>query len=582
MAETNLSSQKSVLILGAGVNGCAAARELVLNGVPVCIVERSDIAWGATSRSSRLIHGGLRYLEHGEFRLVRESLDERSRLRRLAPQFVRPFRLHIPVAKRTGGLFRSATHFFSGGRWGRNRHAPRGLWLVRLGLWFYDRFVSDPDFPHSEVVPAKAADAPQVDASRYRWLCRYTDAQMIYPERFVLSMLTDARAIAEEKSVDFEVWTYHEVRRDSEGWNLIDRETGPVIKTLDPALVINATGAWGDLTLDDLSVPAPQLFGGTKGSHFVTYQAKLLEAAGPHGVYAEADDGRLVFILPMAGGVMVGTTDERFEGNPDNAVASEPELDYLIEMVNELFPQVSLVRDDVVMHCAGVRPLPREDGNSTSAISRDHSIHTNEAQSVTILTLVGGKLTTARAFGEAIADEVLPRLHVPRTADTRERAFPGGENYPPAENLQETWDELARRFDRPVRQIAAMWALCGTRVAEILSSMSPPDPCPVAGTDLPRDFVRWVIRHEWVSTLGDLVERRLMLIYQYKLPGECLNDLADLLMEEGRMKPDERETKIEEAVVRLKAVYGKDVVVSSGSPSEPADSAAPSPHSASK
>ena len=581
MAEANLSLQQPVLILGAGVNGCAAARELVQNGVSVCIVERSDIAWGATSRSSRLIHGGLRYLEYGEFRLVRESLDERSRLRRLAPQFVRPFRLHIPVAHRTGGLFRSAAHFFSGGRWGRNRHAARGLWLVRLGLWFYDRFVSDPDFPHSEVIPAKAADAPQVDGSRYHWLCRYTDAQMVYPERFVLSMLTDARAIAQEKSVDFEVWTYHEVRRDSAGWNLIDRETGAVIKSLEPALVINATGAWGDLTLDELSVPAPPLFGGTKGSHFVTYQSKLLEAVGPHGVYAEADDGRLVFILPMTGGVMVGTTDERFEANPDDAIASEPELDYLIGMVNELFPQVSLSRDDVEMHFAGVRPLPREDANSTSAISRDHCIHRNEEHGITILTLVGGKLTTARAFGEAIADEVLTRLHVPRTADTRERVFPGGEDYPPPEKLHERWDELARRFHRPAEQIAAMWALCGTRVAEILSSVCHLDPTPIAGTDLPRDFVRWIIRHEWVSTLGDLVERRLMLIYQHKLSKECLNDLAELLIEDGRMNPADRETKIAEAVVRLKSIYGKDVVVSSGSPTEPADAAASSPHSAS-
>src|SRR5688500_809897 len=109
-------TKHSVLILGAGINGCAVARELALNGVRVMIVERHDIAWGATSRSSRLIHGGLRYLEHGEFRLVRESLEERSRLRKLAPQFVRPFRLHIPVSKRSGGIWKSAVGFLSRGR----------------------------------------------------------------------------------------------------------------------------------------------------------------------------------------------------------------------------------------------------------------------------------------------------------------------------------------------------------------------------------------------------------------------------------------------------------------------------------
>ena len=566
MAEKTSASQNLVLILGAGVNGCAAARELVLNGVPVCIVERSDIAWGATSRSSRLIHGGLRYLEHGEFRLVRESLAERSRLHRLAPQFVRAFRLHIPVAKRTGGLYRSAGRFFSGGRWGKGSQAPRGLWLVRLGLWFYDRFVSDLDFPHSEVLPTGAADAPNVDALRYRWLCRYTDAQMIYPERFVLSMLTDAQAIAAEKVLDFGVWTYHEIRRDADRWNLIDRQTGQVVKTLEPALVINATGAWGDLTLDELSVPAPQLFGGTKGSHFVTYQQKLCEAVGEQGVYAEAEDGRLVFVLPMADGVMVGTTDERFEGNPDEAVASEYELEYLIEMVNDLFPQVSFQRDDIEMHCAGVRPLPREDVNSTSAISRDHFIQVNEEQGVPILTLVGGKLTTARAFGEAIADKVLPRLHIPRTADTRQRVFPGGEDYPAPDKLKQAWAELAQQFQRPIQHIEAMWALCGTRVEKILTSISDPDQTPIAGTKLPRDFVRWVIRNEWVNTLSDLIERRLVLVYQHNLPRECLNDLADLLIAEGRMECDQREAKIEEAIVRLKSIYGKAVLSSDAAP----------------
>jgi glycerol-3-phosphate dehydrogenase len=346
------ATKPTVLILGAGINGCAVARELALNGVPVCIVERNDIAWGATSRSSRLIHGGLRYLEHGEFRLVRESLEERSRLRKLAPQFVSPFQLHIPVARRTGGLWRSALGFFSRGRWGKKVRAPRGLWLVRLGLWFYDRFVSDPAFPSSEVLPIDSANVPQVDAGRFRWLCRYTDAQMVYPERFVLSMLLDGKQLAEEKNCRFSVWTYHEARPAAGGWEIVSRETGEITETIAPALVINSTGAWGDLTLDQLKVQAPQLFGGTKGSHFVTHHPPLREAVGGQGVYAEADDGRLVFILPMAQGVMVGTTDERFEGNPDNATASEAELAYLVEMVNDLFPLVALLREHIEMHCA--------------------------------------------------------------------------------------------------------------------------------------------------------------------------------------------------------------------------------------
>jgi glycerol-3-phosphate dehydrogenase len=212
-----------VLILGAGINGAAVARELALNGVPVMLIDRHDIAFGATSRSSRLIHGGLRYLEHGEFRLVKESLEERSRLRKLAPQFVRPFRLHIPVSQRSGGLWKSAVGFLSRGRFGNNGHSPRGMWLVRMGLWFYDRFGKDRDFPASEVVPVNGEDVPQVDAKRFRWLCRYTDAQMIYPERFVISMLHDAHQLAQETGTPFEVRTYHELRPANEGWEIVEK-----------------------------------------------------------------------------------------------------------------------------------------------------------------------------------------------------------------------------------------------------------------------------------------------------------------------------------------------------------------------
>ncbi len=556
----------SVLIIGAGINGSAVARELALNGVPVTIIERHDIAWGATSRSSRLIHGGLRYLEHGEFRLVRESLEERSRLRKLAPQFVRPFRLHIPVSQRSGGLWRSAAGFLSRGRWGKNGHVPRGMWLVRMGLWFYDRFGRDPDFPSSEVVPINGKNVPRVDAQRFRWLCRYTDAQMIYPERFVVSMLRDASQLAKEKGIPFRVRTYHELRSAADGWEIVDCETGQVQDTIKPSIIINSTGAWGDLTLEKLKVKAPPLFGGTKGSHFVTHQPALRDAVKEQGVYAEADDGRLVFILPVAQGVMVGTTDERFEGNPDDAIASERELDYLLEMVNDLFPQVGLKRADIAMHCAGVRPLPHAHAATTSAISRDHSIHESEKSGTPILTLVGGKLTTARAFGESVADEVLSRLNIKRTADTKQRVFPGGADYPAEDQLPKVQEELAQQFQRPVVQIQAMWPLCGTEVKAFLSSRDVADATLLDGTNLPRDFARWIIEREWVQTLEDLIERRLMLLYHDPLTETCLGQLADLLVEAGLIKPHERESRIASAVNRLWRMYGKRIATMPSSP----------------
>ena len=181
------ASDQPVLILGAGINGAAIVRELALNGVSVCLVDTADLAFGATAYASRLIHGGLRYLEYGEFDLVRESLAERTRLLRLAPQFVRPLRLFIPIENRFGGLWRSAERFlFKGGRGNRaarpSRFAEsRGLYLVQMGFRMYDTYARDPELPKHATHRRTQEDAIEVNA-KYHWLCSYYDAQIRFPE----------------------------------------------------------------------------------------------------------------------------------------------------------------------------------------------------------------------------------------------------------------------------------------------------------------------------------------------------------------------------------------------------------------
>ncbi|HIE95776.1 MAG TPA: FAD-dependent oxidoreductase, partial [Fuerstia sp.] len=281
-----------VLILGAGINGCAVARELALNGVPVWIVDTNDISFGATSRSSRLIHGGLRYLEYGEFRLVRESLAERQVLLDLAPQFVRLLRLFVPVSRRTGGLWFSILKYFSGTRLPvlnrlssyLNPKGTRGLWLVRMGLWLYDLFAHDPDHTGSSVQSVTDANVPGVNPTAYRWLCSYTDAQMRYPERFTLAMLEDARNLASKHQVELKVFTHSTALRGASEWHITTNEGASVAVT--PSAVINATGAWGDLTLNEVDVQASRLLGGTRGSHLLTGNSPLRHALGDAGVYA--------------------------------------------------------------------------------------------------------------------------------------------------------------------------------------------------------------------------------------------------------------------------------------------------------
>jgi glycerol-3-phosphate dehydrogenase len=558
------NSLPTVLILGAGVNGACVARELALNRVSVCVVDRFDIAFGATSKSSRLIHGGLRYLEYGDVGLVRESLVERARLLRLAPQFVHPLKLYIPVQKRFGGLMAAGLRFtrLSRSSWGASAaktlsgDGGRGLIAVRTGLWMYDQLSRGGGLPAHSV--ARVGEAgPRVDAERYEWLCSYWDAQMPWPERFTLALLDDARQAAAANGVGFQVLTHHHAK-------LVDgaveiRPASPdggraaEVLTLNPDTIINATGAWGDFTLRDLPVESKPLFGGTKGSHLITRQSRLKEALGGEAVYAEADDGRLVFILPMEDAVLVGTTDERFEQSPEQAIATEEELRYLVAMTNEVFPQVELTEQDVESHYCGVRPLPHVEEGSTASIPRGHWIESAISNGMPIDTLIGGKLTTCRALGEEVADRVLGRLNLPRIAGTRERPVPGSKGYPKAADQERYWRMVAEETGFSVEAAMACCRLTGSRAVETLKGLTAPgDRRLVAGTSFPVGFVRELVRNEWVTTLADLVERRLMLTTQRRIARETLTELAALAPTSTMSSAEQ----VEQTIERLRTHYG--------------------------
>ncbi len=557
--------RRPVLILGAGINGCALARELLLNQVPVWLVDIGDIASGTTAYSSRLIHGGLRYLEYGELDLVRESLAERTRLLRLAPQFVRPLELSIPVENRLGGFATAAARFFRWPWWpaGAATGRGRGLWVIRVGLKFYDAYAKDPVLPRHRILPAGAPDTPPVDASRYRWLCSYYDAQIAYPERFTLALVEDARRLAEAAGVEFRVLTYHEarLRGDVVEIGAAGRGGQGAVAALAPAAIVNATGAWVDQTLERLHVPARQMIGGTKGSHFFTSHAGLRAVLAGRGIYAEARDGRPIFILPLAGMTLVGTTDERFAGNPESAVATETELEYLIASVRLIFPQVDLGRQDINFHYAGVRPLPHVDASAPAAITRRHWLERHADAPLPLYSIIGGKLTTCRSLAENAARTILTELNQPVTANSQQRTVPGGESYPANEaELNATWQRLAKRLGVPPEQISRVWALYGTRTEAILSEAAQ-SPEIIAGTPFSCGLVRWVILHEWVRTLDDLVERRLMLLYHHPLTRESLEKLAELLAAEGILSAANIASEVERTIERLQTHFGKRIEV---------------------
>lgn len=554
-----------VLILGAGINGCCVARELLLNSVDVVIADRGDVACGATAKSSRLIHGGLRYLEYGDVGLVRESLNERERLLRLAPQFVRPLRLFIPVRRRRGGILQAALRFLKFdrvalGRWLMRRLPPsqRGLWAVRLGLAAYDWLASAGTLPRHSLGPVNQAGSPGIDRRQFRWLCSYFDAQMLSPERFTLALLEDCRRIAAQRQLGFEVLTYHALERANAHVTLRPTARAGKAVSLTPATVVNATGAWGDATLQALHAAAAPLFGGTKGSHIITRQPALLAALGSDAVYAESADGRLVFVLPFDDAVLIGTTDIPFSGSPDQAVATPEEIAYLVGIVNEVFADVRLSDADVEAHYCGVRPLPNVHAARAGAIPRGHAIESHVADGLTIDTLIGGKLTTCRALGELAADRILRRLGRQRTATTRERAVPGGEDYPvDAQGLAARIASISRTTGFKEEQVRAVWPLAGARIAEILACCSAADRDSLPGTSLPVAFVDWVIRNEWVTRLEDLIERRLMLAWSPLLTEPLIRALAGRLSFAGLLEASAIDAAVAAARERLAVHYGR-------------------------
>lgn len=565
-----MNQSERALILGAGINGVAIARELLLNDMPVTIVDQGDLSQGATSKSSRLIHGGLRYLEYGDFSLVSESVHERGILLNLAPHLVKPLRFAIPLSHRASGIPSSGLRFLSGFRvpgvpWltsHLNFSSERGLYLVNIGLTLYDWFASKGNLPRHSVHNVGETGLPQINASKFRWMACYSDAQMRFPERFVVALLHDCQRIAREKGIEFELLTYHQVRlkeRTAVIRNL--HADGQPEREFVPTVIVNASGACGDLTLEQIDVPSPRLMGGTKGSHIVSFHPGLREALGTQAVYSEASDGRLVFILPFGDSTLIGTTDVRVEGNPLDVTASPDELKYLVEMVNMVFPQVELTLDDINLHYSGVRPLPYQPQGKAASISRDHSLKDYEGPFGWIVTLVGGKLTSWRAFAEKVSDQILRKLGKSYISQSKTRLVPGAEGYPQTESIFNTeLDRLAEKYSLPRDSIQALWTLQGTYLEEILDSLPDFSPELIRGTSLPRQYVAWTIEHEWAETLGDLVERRLMLVFSETLKEETLEDLVECLVAAGKVLPEQAPDLIQSYKTHLDQFYGKAVV----------------------
>jgi glycerol-3-phosphate dehydrogenase len=427
LARLRATRSVDVLIIGGGINGAGLLRELALNGVDALLVDKADFAAGATSASSRMIHGGLRYLENGEFRLVRESLHERNRLLKNAPHAVKPLPTTIPIFSRWSGFANATAKFFDR----TSKPSKRGAALVKIGLTLYDLFTA-----RDRVLPTHTF-ASRTAALRTRPLLHsgivctatYYDAWIPLPERLCLELIDDA--LAAHPGAQALNYVAAIANAADGSVTLRDEITGEHFP-VTPRVVVNATGAWIDFANTALGA-STRFIGGTKGSHLIVDHPELLAATAGQQLFYENEDGRICIFFPLHGKVLVGSTDIRIE-NPDDAVCDEREIDYMLQSVRTVFPVIKIGREHIVSRFCGVRPLPASEAGFTGRISRDHARRdlppSPPGRPWPVYSLVGGKWTTFRAFAEQVADKIFADLGRTRRTATHDTPIGGREPEP--------------------------------------------------------------------------------------------------------------------------------------------------------
>jgi glycerol-3-phosphate dehydrogenase len=512
-----------VLILGGGINGLATFRDLALQGVDVALAERGDFVSGASAASSHMIHGGIRYLENGEFRLVHEAVTERNELLRTAPHYVRPLQTTIPIFSTFSGVLTAPLRFL---RHGGGKPRERGAILIKVGLVIYDSFsrgggrVARHTF-HGRKRSLRKLPRLNPDV---KYTATYWDASLHDPERLALDVVRDGRDAGEGRARAANYTVATGVRNGKVV--LRDAVTGAETP-FAASVVVNATGPWTDLTNAALGEPT-RYMGGTKGSHIVLDHPELLAATGGRELFFENEDGRIVLIYPLKGRVLVGTTDlEHDMGDP--IVCTEAEVDYFIDLIGQVLPDVAVDRSRIVYRFAGVRPLPGHGDLAPGFVSRDYRIEsaTLPGGDATVLSLVGGKWTTFRASAEHLADRALALLAQPRRRSTKGMPIGGGRGYPTTERARQKWIAMHAADLAPAR-VAVLLDRYGTFAAEVIDAIAA-DVDDAALEHLP-DYSSGELRHlaaaEDVVHLDDVLLRRTSIAFLGQASREAAAEVA--------------------------------------------------------
>jgi glycerol-3-phosphate dehydrogenase len=470
-----------LLVVGGGVNGAGIARDAQGRGLSTCLVERGDLAGATSSASSKLIHGGLRYLEHYEFRLVREALAEREVLLSIAPHIVWPMRFVLP-----------------------HRPEMRARWLIRAGLFLYDHLAPRASLPGTESIPTArhpygAPLKPEIAAA-----FAYSDC-WVEDSRLVVLNVRDAASRGAEILVRTE---FRGAERDAQGWTC--RLAGPdgAERTVRARALVNAAGPWVMQAQGAAHAPAQGRVRLIRGSHIVLpalYQ-------GDQAYILQNDDRRVIFVIPYEGRFsLVGTTDVPHEGDASTARCTPEEAAYLCAAVGRQL-RVQPDPKDIVWTYSGVRPLHDDGADDPSAVTRDYVLALDAAEGqAPVLTIYGGKITTFRRLAEEAVTKVGAAIDRAGTPWTATAALPGGDLG--GRELPEFEAEMARRHPWLARpQLHRLVRAYGSDLDALLDGASGAN---ALGDDYGAGFsereLEWLVAREWARTAEDVLWRRSKL-----------------------------------------------------------------------
>lgn len=496
-----IQSEYDLIIIGGGINGAAIARDAALRGLSTLLLEKEDYACGASSKSSKLAHGGLRYLEYGELGLVRESLLERNRLIRAAPHLVTPLPFLFPVYT----------------------HSARPLWMVNAGLWAYDFLDSGSPMPwHSKLsIEEVHKRFPHLNAQELTGACLYYDAQM-QDHRLLMENILDAHKLGAH------LWNHTAVTGFiKEGEHVVGVRYKSAIYDWEGEAraphIVNATGAWSNLTrsLDDPD--GSPFVRPTKGVHIIVD----LPPPEASWILAAPQDNRIFFLMPWEKQTLIGTTDTDFEGDPSEVHAEPSDIDYLLKAANHYLKGAPLTHDHIISSFAGLRPLQYVAIGDASSVSRNHVIARSNSG---LLSIIGGKYTTYRKIAEDVVDRISTR-----PCKTADRPLPGGKTHPLSSLTSEQLTAKAQELGISLSQLQHLTSTYGSNYGEVLEWIQETENgTHLLSTHHPHTVgeLRYAIAIEQVRTLDDWFFRRTYIGLSPTKGKDSVESVARYLAEE--------------------------------------------------